>query len=162
MSAHLTDTARRLAKVLWTQHTVYRDRTGGVVIRADHIERWISLAATGTRGNVLIRAGRLLDGGTTAPARVEAVMPLSTGIDGLAATCRRLLADTAEVSEVPSRHQPRTDSGTRSAKRRRTPRRERPRRQGRGRYRATWVIAAAAAVAISLYAYSAYQAAGGR
>ncbi|MFE7773593.1 hypothetical protein ACFU5O_06795 [Streptomyces sp. NPDC057445] len=95
MSAQLRETAGELAEVLWREHTVYRDRTGGVVIRGEHVQRWISIGATGGRGEVLLRAGRILDGGTTAPARVEAVASLTAGTAELAAVCRRLLAETA-------------------------------------------------------------------
>ncbi|WP_344087651.1 hypothetical protein, partial [Streptomyces stramineus] len=95
MRAELRDTAGALAKLLWREHIVYRDRVGHVVIRGEHVQRWISLAPTGGRDEVLIRAGRILDGGTTAPARSEAVVPLSAGTGALAAVCRRLLADAA-------------------------------------------------------------------
>ncbi|MEU4199352.1 hypothetical protein [Streptomyces sp. NPDC045470] len=151
MLAHLTDTARQLAAVLWQQHTVYRDRTGGVVIRGEHVQRWISLSVTGTRGEVLLRAGRILDGGTSAPARAETVMRLDSGTDELAAACRRLLADTAlsGVSEAP-----------------REPRAGRSRPQARqragGARIALWVLLAtvtSAAVLAALVAYSSYRAA---
>ncbi|MEV3987412.1 hypothetical protein AB0J57_00725 [Streptomyces sp. NPDC049837] len=95
MSAQLREAASELAGVLWREHTVYRERSGGVVIRGEHVKRWISLAPAGGRDEILLRAGRILDGGTTAPARSEAVMPLSAGTAELAAACRRLLAETA-------------------------------------------------------------------
>ncbi|MFI8519748.1 hypothetical protein ACIGEZ_18200 [Streptomyces sp. NPDC085481] len=95
MQAQLRETAAELAAVLWREHTVYRERGGGVVIRGDHVRRWISLAPTGGKDQALVRAGRLLDGGTTAPARLEAVVDLTAGTAELAAVCRRLLAETA-------------------------------------------------------------------
>lgn len=79
MGAQLRDTATELAGVLWREHTVYRERSGGMVIRGEHVRRWISLAPAGGRDEILVRAGRILDGGTTAPARSEAVVPLSAG-----------------------------------------------------------------------------------
>ncbi|KAA6221909.1 hypothetical protein CP973_08010 [Streptomyces albofaciens JCM 4342] len=154
MLAHLADTARQLAAVLWQQHTVYRDRTGGVVIRGEHVERWISLSATGTRGEVLIRAGRILDGGTSAPARAETVMRLDSGTGELAAACRRLLADIAMSAEPAAS---------------RAPGYARPARQARPRPRkarvALWVVLAtvtSASVVALLVAYSSYSAASGR
>ncbi|WP_411102859.1 hypothetical protein [Streptomyces sp. cmx-4-9] len=95
MSTQLRETADELAEVLWREHTVYRDRSGGVVIRGEHVQRWISLSTGAGRDEVLLRAGRILDGGTTAPARSEAVARLSSGTGELAAVCRRLLAETA-------------------------------------------------------------------
>ncbi|WP_438295266.1 hypothetical protein [Streptomyces sp. HUAS TT7] len=95
MSAQLRDTASELAELLWREHTLYRERSGSVVIRGAHVERWISLSPTGGQDQVLIRAGRILDGGTTAPARSEAVASLTVGTSELAAVCRRLLAETA-------------------------------------------------------------------
>lgn len=92
MGAQLRDTATELAGVLWREHTVYRERSGGMVIRGEHVRRWISLAPAGGRDEILVRAGRILDGGTTAPARSEAVVPLTAGTDVLAAACRRLKA----------------------------------------------------------------------
>ncbi|OKJ95020.1 hypothetical protein AMK26_30875 [Streptomyces sp. CB03234] len=100
MSAQLREAASELAGVLWREHTVYRERSGGVVIRGEHVKRWISLAPAGGRDEILLRAGRILDGGTTAPARSEAVMPLSVGTAELAAACRRLLAETAAEAAV--------------------------------------------------------------
>ncbi|MEU6062723.1 hypothetical protein [Streptomyces sp. NPDC047097] len=95
MSAQLRDMAEDLAKVLWREHTVYRERSGGVVIRGEHVRRWISLAPTGGRDELRLRAGRILAGGTTAPARSEVLMPRSASSAELAAACRRLLAETA-------------------------------------------------------------------
>ncbi|MEU9699312.1 hypothetical protein [Streptomyces sp. NPDC047981] len=103
MYTELRETATELAAVLWREHTVYRERGGGVVIRGEHVERWISLAPTGGRNQARLRAGRLLDGGTTAPARSEAVVDLSVGTAELAAVCRRLLADVAAAETRPPR-----------------------------------------------------------
>ncbi|MFD9636215.1 hypothetical protein [Streptomyces violascens] len=106
MSAQLLDTASELAELLWREHTLYRERTGSVVIRGAHVERWISLSPTGGQDQVLIRAGRILDGGTTAPARSEAVASLTVGTAELAAVCRRLLAETA-AGPAPRNDRPR-------------------------------------------------------
>ncbi|WP_199826993.1 hypothetical protein [Streptomyces sp. WM6378] len=110
MSAQLRDIAGELAALLWREHTLYRERSGTVVIRGAHVERWISLSPTGGQDQVLVRAGRILDGGTTAPARSEAVATLTEGTSELAAVCRRLLADTAAgpapMSERPRRGRP--------------------------------------------------------
>ncbi|MET9359526.1 hypothetical protein ABZX93_01245 [Streptomyces sp. NPDC006632] len=131
MSAQLRDTASELAGLLWREHTVYRERTGGVVIRGAHVERWISLSPTGGKDQVLIRAGRILDGGTTAPARSEAVVSLTIGTSELAAVCRRLLADAvvggsaydgvrAPGQPRPGRTKNRTKNRTKSRKSRHT------------------------------------------
>ncbi|MFF5428206.1 MULTISPECIES: hypothetical protein [unclassified Streptomyces] len=98
MYAQLRETAQALAGVLWREHTVYRERGGGVVIRNEQVDRWISLAPTGGKDRALLRAGRLLDGGTTAPARTEVVVDLTAGTTELAAVCRRLLAEVAEAA----------------------------------------------------------------
>ncbi|MFE7584383.1 hypothetical protein ACFU5Y_22820 [Streptomyces gardneri] len=95
MYVQLRETADELARVLWREHTVYRERGGGVVIRGEHVRRWISLAPTGGKDRALLRAGRILDGGTTAPARSEIVVDLTSGTAELATICRRLLADVA-------------------------------------------------------------------
>ncbi|MFJ9428233.1 hypothetical protein ACIRQY_01100 [Streptomyces sp. NPDC101490] len=99
MYAQLREKADALARVLWREHTVYRERGGGVVIRGEHVGRWISLAPTGGKDRALLRAGRLLDGGTTAPARTEVVVDLTMGTTELAAVCRRLLAEVAAAAE---------------------------------------------------------------
>ncbi|WP_328941635.1 hypothetical protein OG259_08185 [Streptomyces sp. NBC_00250] len=99
MYTQLRETAQELAGVLWREHTVYRERGGGVVIRGEHVGRWISLGPTGGKDQALLRAGRLLDGGTTAPARTEVVVDLTAGTAELAAVCRSLLADVAAVAE---------------------------------------------------------------
>ncbi|WTQ25522.1 hypothetical protein OG280_40655 [Streptomyces virginiae] len=119
MSGQLRETASELAGLLWREHTVYRDRAGGVVIRGEHVQRWISLAPAGGRDEVLVRAGRILDGGTTAPARAEAVARLCAGSGELAAVCRRLLSETAVTpTALPRRsggvqRKPRGRAGTR-------------------------------------------------
>ncbi|MCI4041676.1 hypothetical protein [Streptomyces sp. TRM75563] len=145
--------------MLWREHTVYRERSGGMVIRGEHVERWISLAPAGGSGEVLVRAGRILDGGTTAPARSEAVVPLSAGTGPLAATCRRLLAETAAdaVRVPPGRAASgRSDRPGRSHRPRRSRRSER--RNGRERHTGfgSWVIVACVVGVIALYVYSAY------
>lgn len=90
------DILEPLAKLLWRQYTVYRERGGTLVIRGEQAERWLSLTAHGS-GRVRIRAGRILDGGTTAPARAETTAPLDGDIARLAACCRGLLAETADA-----------------------------------------------------------------
>ncbi|MGW6389231.1 hypothetical protein ACWFR1_01745 [Streptomyces sp. NPDC055103] len=100
MYAQLRETADELAGILWREHTVYRERGGGVVIRGEHVRRWISLAPTGGKDRALLRAGRLLDGGTTAPARSEVVVDLTAGTAELATICRRLLADVAAGADM--------------------------------------------------------------
>ncbi|MET9428424.1 hypothetical protein [Streptomyces sp. NPDC003036] len=164
MSTQLRERAGELAAVLWREHTVYRDRAGGVVIRGEHVERWISLAPAGGRDEVLLRAGRILDGGTTAPARSEVIMPLSASTAELAAACRRLLADTA-ADAAPRTGRP---ADGRSPGRDRKPgRRERKheRRQARLRRRAqrrqrlqqrhtslrSWVVLACVAAVVAYY-----------
>lgn len=150
MRAQLSDTTHQLAAILWQKHTVYRDRTGGMVIRADHIHRWISLASTGTRGEVLIRAGRLLDGGTTAPARAETVMPLSSGTGELAAACRRLLADTATAAATTGAEAPRS----RPARQRRPVKKKVPKKRGVSS-RLVVAVLAGAATLVALASYGA-------
>uniref|UniRef100_A0AAU2VDY3 Uncharacterized protein n=1 Tax=Streptomyces sp. NBC_00003 TaxID=2903608 RepID=A0AAU2VDY3_9ACTN len=136
MSGQLRDTASELAGLLWREHTVYRERSGSVVIRGAHVERWISLSPTGGQDQVLIRAGRILDGGTTAPARSETVASLTDGTSELAAVCRRLLAETA-AGPAPRSERPRPGRGkrTKAAKPSR-----RPVRKDRHTGFASWVI----------------------
>ncbi|MES9512066.1 hypothetical protein ABWJ92_37755 [Streptomyces sp. NPDC000609] len=134
--------------MLWRKHTVYRERSGGVVIRGEHVRRWISLAPAGGRDEVLVRAGRILDGGTTAPARSEAVVPLSASTGMLAATCRRLLAEAAaDTTLVAPQAAPRRSR--RSKKGART--------KGSGKHTSfgSWVILACVTGVIALYVYSA-------
>ncbi|MGA5170508.1 MULTISPECIES: hypothetical protein [Streptomyces] len=141
MSAQLREAAGELAAVLWRQHTVYRERSGGVVIRGEHVERWISLAPAGGRDEILLRAGRILDGGTTAPARSEAVMPLTAGTAELAAACRRLLAETAADAApgtAGSAATGRKGGGSRPKARGRKPRR--PGRRTRHTGTASWIV----------------------
>lgn len=105
--------------VLWREHTVYRERSGSVVIRGSHVERWISLSPTGGQDQVLLRAGRILDGGTTAPARSETVVSLTIGTSELATVCRRLLAETAAGAAPGEGTRPRGPRKARTSKRRR-------------------------------------------
>ncbi len=150
MGAQLRETATELAGVLWREHTVYRERSGGMVIRGEHVRRWISLAPAGGRDEILVRAGRILDGGTTAPARSEAVVPLAAGTDVLAAACRRLLAEAASDA-ARDRHggaAPGAGRGRRAARA--------ARRTGRGRHTGlgSWVIVLCVVSVIGLYVYS--------
>ncbi|MFH9726630.1 hypothetical protein ACH4M4_27245 [Streptomyces sp. NPDC017254] len=139
MYTQLRETAAELAGVLWREHTVYRERGGGVVIRGEHVGRWISLGPTGGKDQALLRAGRLLDGGTTAPARTEVVVDLTAGTAELAAVCRRLLADVAAVAEpapAPSGRggrAGRTDAAGKPEKQRKPGRAARAARPGRPR-----------------------------
>lgn len=140
----MADLPGPLAKLLWRQHTVYRERGGTVVIRGEDAGRWISLAPHGS-GRVRLRAGRILDGGTTAPARAETTVPLDGDLARLAACCRGLLAETAGAREAEAR----AASPTRTT---------RPRpdsRQGRRRRGAT-VLVWAAAVVVGLIAVSVF------
>ncbi|QHF95542.1 hypothetical protein DEH18_18710 [Streptomyces sp. NHF165] len=132
----------QLAGLLWRQHSIYRERNGGIVIRGEHVARWISLSAGGTR-QLHVRAGRLLEGGTTAPARAEAVVPRECGLGELAGVCRRLLAETAGggAPEAPARH-PAPDRAERGARRSARPGDSRRRR---ARWTAGVVLALAAA-----------------
>ncbi|MBX9421860.1 hypothetical protein [Streptomyces lateritius] len=131
MYAQLRETADELAGVLWREHTVYRERGGGVVIRGEHVRRWISLGPTGGKDQALLRAGRLLDGGTTAPARTEVVVDLTAGTAELAAVCRGLLAEVAAVAEPApaATRRPRP-----SGKQRKPGRAARAARPGKGRH----------------------------
>ncbi|MDT9689925.1 hypothetical protein Q5762_16565 [Streptomyces sp. P9(2023)] len=161
MYTELRETATELAGVLWREHTVYRERGGGVVIRGEHVERWISFAPTGGRNQARLRAGRLLDGGTTAPARSETVVDLSVGTAELAAVCRRLLADVAAAETIPP---PR-------ARREKAARAERPAgsrtgtkaprpRKSRHTGLASWVVMICVAGVVGLWAYSVFGAYG--
>ncbi|MER5362376.1 hypothetical protein [Streptomyces sp. NPDC002785] len=140
--------------MLWREHTVYRERSGGVVIRGEHVRRWISLAPAGGRDEVLVRAGRILDGGTTAPARSEAVVPLSAGAGVLAATCRRLLAEAAaDVAPVaPGRAAP--GRSKRSKRSNQSGKAARPIGSGKHTSFGSWMILACVAGVIALYVYS--------
>ncbi|MFH9292310.1 hypothetical protein [Streptomyces sp. NPDC017520] len=151
VGTQLRDTAQELAAVLWREHTVYRERSGGMVIRGEHVRRWISLAPAGGRDEILVRAGRILDGGTTAPARSEAVVPLSAGTGVLAATCRRLLADAAADAARPAPDRAETGRARGSRRSRRS-----ARRNGRGRHTgfSSWVILVCVAGVIALFAYT--------
>lgn len=129
--ATVADVPGPLAKLLWRQHTVYRERDGTVVIRGEDAGRWISLASHG-RGRVRVRAGRILDGGTTAPARAETTVPLDGDLARLAACCRGLLAETAGARVAETAAPP---PGT-------APQRPRSRKGRRGRGTAVLVCAA--------------------
>ncbi|MGG7576098.1 hypothetical protein [Streptomyces sirii] len=148
MSVQLRETAQALAQTLWREHTVYRERSGGVVIRGEHVKRWISLAPAGGRDEVLVRAGRILDGGTTAPARAEAVVSLSTETVQLAATCRRLLAEAASGPTPAASRPAAPHQATNSAARKR--------RSAGGRGFGYWVIVACVVgiAALSIYGAS--------
>ncbi|MFF1506649.1 hypothetical protein [Streptomyces sp. NPDC058326] len=132
MYTQLRETAHELAGVLWREHTVYRERGGGVVIRGEHVGRWISLGPTGGKDQALLRAGRLLDGGTTAPARTEVVVDLTAGTAELATVCRRLLADVAADAEPASA--PRAGTSGKRSKPGRAARAARPGRPRRQRH----------------------------
>ncbi|MFJ6488817.1 hypothetical protein [Streptomyces californicus] len=171
MDTQLRDVAQGLARLLWREHTVYRERSGGVVIRGEHVRRWISLAPSGGRDEVLVRAGRILDGGTTAPARSEAVVSLSAGTTVLAATCRHLLAEAAadalgaaggEASGGSER--PRKTRRNRKDRKDRGPHDTAPARDRKGRARkerhtgfSSWVILLSVVGLVGLYAYSVAQ-----
>ncbi|MFE5731928.1 MULTISPECIES: hypothetical protein [unclassified Streptomyces] len=160
MYAELRDTAGELAGILWREHTVYRERGGGVVIRGEHVRRWISLAPTGGKDRALLRAGRILDGGTTAPARTEVVVDLTAGTAELAAVCRGLLADVAAMAEPA----PAPDRGGRAGKRERPERKARAPRSGRPRKErhtgaASWFVMICVAAVLGAWLYSLF---GGR
>ncbi|MFI8912443.1 hypothetical protein ACIGW4_12560, partial [Streptomyces sp. NPDC053513] len=144
MYAQLRETADELAGVLWREHTVYRERGGGVVIRGEHVRRWISLAPTGGKDRALLRAGRILDGGTTAPARTEVVVDLTAGTTELAAVCRRLLAEVAAAAEpAPAPGPSRAGRPGKKRKPGRAARAARPRRRppgGRATRPGSWVV----------------------
>lgn len=151
MYAQLRETAGDLARLLWKEHTVYRERGGGVVIRGEHVRRWISLAPTGGKDRALLRAGRILDGGTTAPARSEVVVDLTAGTAELAATCRRLLADVTAAADEPR-------PGARPAGPSRAGRAPRPPRPRRTRHTSvgSWVVLLCVAGIVGLYVYGMY------
>ncbi|MDV5149426.1 hypothetical protein R1T08_36225 [Streptomyces sp. SBC-4] len=165
MYAQLRETADELAGILWREHTVYRERGGGVVIRGEHVRRWISLAPTGGKDRALLRAGRLLDGGTTAPARSEIVVDLTAGTAELATICRRLLADVAagaDTAHGPSR------AGRPEGKPGKRPKPERAARAARpGRPRTTrhtslgsWFVLLCVAGVLGVWLYSVFGRAG--
>ncbi|WP_073952781.1 hypothetical protein [Streptomyces kebangsaanensis] len=132
--------------MLWRQHTVYRDRAGGVVIRGEHVQRWISLAPSGRKDEILLRAGRILDGGTTAPARSETVVPLRAGTGELATACRRLLAETAADAAPPAPAAP-------GRAKRRSGKPKRPGRKGKRMSLASWTVLACVVGVVALYVY---------
>ncbi|MGW8889805.1 hypothetical protein [Streptomyces sp. NPDC055749] len=149
MYTQLRETATELANVLWREHTVYRERGGGFVIRGEHVQRWISLAPTGGRNEALIRVGRILDGGTTAPARSEQIVSLSAGTSELAATCRRLLADAAAEPSRPVRGQAAGQSGEGGKG-------KRPRKARKQRHTSftSWVVIVCVVGVVGLFAYA--------
>ncbi|MEE1757441.1 hypothetical protein [Streptomyces sp. SP18CS02] len=156
MSPQLRETAGELAGLLWREHTIYRERAGGVVIRGEHVQRWISLAPAGGRDEILVRAGRILEGGTTAPARSEMIVPLTAGTGELAATCRRLLAEAAadaapRVAGPAARKADRSGGPGRTGKRRGSRRTKRPARGGRHTGLASWAVLACVAALLALY-----------
>ncbi|WP_329620262.1 hypothetical protein OG357_06715 [Streptomyces sp. NBC_01255] len=156
MYAQLRETADELAGILWREHTVYRERGGGVVIRGEHVGRWISLAPTGGKDRALLRAGRLLDGGTTAPARSETVVDLTAGTAELATICRRLLADVAagaDTAQGPSRAgRPEGKPGKRAA---RAARPGRP-RTSRHTSLGSWFVLLCVAGVLGVWLYSVF------
>ncbi|MHA7959499.1 hypothetical protein ACX9I7_17255 [Streptomyces sp. L500] len=143
MGTRLRETASEVAALLWREHVVYRERGGGVVIRGEHVQRWISMAPSGGRDEILLRAGRILDGGTTAPARTEALASLNAGTSELAATCRRLLAEVT------------TDTARPVPPPRRGRKRERRIRKGRHTSFTSWVVIVGVIALVGLYAYNA-------
>lgn len=145
MSAQLRETAAHLADTLWSRHTVYRNRAGEVVIRGEHVQRWISLAPAGRKGEILLRAGRILDGGTTAPARSQTVVPLRSGTGELALACRRLLAETAADAAPPASAAP--------GRTKRPGKPTRPGRRGKRMRLVSWVILACVVAGVVLYVY---------
>ncbi|MDX2297095.1 MULTISPECIES: hypothetical protein [Streptomyces] len=163
MYAQLRETASELAGVLWREHTVYRERGGGVVIRGEHVRRWISLAPTGGRDRALMRAGRLLDGGTTAPARTEVVVDLTAPVSELATVCRRMLAEVAAAAEPagPSRagRPGKAPKAPKASKvRKRTPRA--PRAGSRHTGAGSWVVLVLVGTAVAAWAYTVFGGAG--
>ncbi|MEV0695221.1 hypothetical protein [Streptomyces sp. NPDC050388] len=132
--------------MLWRRHTVYRDRAGGVVIRGEHVQRWISLAPSGRRDEILLRAGRILDGGTTAPARSETLVPLGAGTGELATACRRLLAETAADAAPPAPAAP--------GRTQRPGKPQRPGHRGKRMSLVSWMVLACVVGVVALYAYS--------
>ncbi|WOX21024.1 hypothetical protein [Streptomyces solicathayae] len=153
MDAQLRETAGDLARLLWREHTVYRERGGGVVIRGEHVRRWISLAPTGGKDRALLRAGRILDGGTTAPARSEVVVDLTASTAELAAVCRRLLADVTAAADEQRIPRPRAAEPSRAG---RAPRPPRPRRTRHTSF-GSWMVLLCVAGIVALYVHSLYR-----
>ncbi|GHG31655.1 hypothetical protein ACFFSH_27545 [Streptomyces filamentosus] len=151
MYAQLRETAAELAGVLWREHTVYRERGGGVVIRGEHVGRWISLAPTGGKDQALLRAGRLLDGGTTAPARTEVVVDLTVPVAELATVCRRMLAEVAAAAD-PDPGPSRAGRPAGERKRGKARRTAGSRHTGAG----SWVVLLLVGVAVAAWVYSVF------
>ncbi|MFI8962165.1 hypothetical protein ACIGO8_08620 [Streptomyces sp. NPDC053493] len=159
MQAQLREKATELAAVLWKEHTVYRERDGGVVIRGEHVRRWISLSPTGGKDQARVRAGRILDGGTTAPARMESVVDLTAGTSELAAVCRRLLAETAAEAAPsaagPGRPARAKTKGEGKGKAKGMASVPRP-RKGRHTGIASWVVLLCVGGIVALWAYDTF------
>ncbi|MEU3606376.1 hypothetical protein AB0E83_13100 [Streptomyces sp. NPDC035033] len=157
MYAQLRETATELAGVLWREHTVYRERGGGVVIRGEHVDRWISLSPTGGKDRALLRAGRLLDGGTTAPARTEVVVDLTAPVAELATVCRRMLAEVAAAAgpAAPSRAG-RAAEGGRPAKKAKKAKKAKGAKKAGSRHTGagSWVVLLLVGVAVAAWAYT--------
>ncbi|MFE1345871.1 hypothetical protein [Streptomyces sp. NPDC058757] len=166
MYAQLRETAAELAEVLWREHTVYRERGGGVVIRGEHVRRWISLAPTGGKDRALLRAGRILDGGTTAPARTEVVVDLTAPVAELATVCRRMLAEVAASAGPapgpdagPSRagRPGRGRAGRGARKQPKTPREPKaPKARSRHTGAGSWVVLVLVGIAVAAWAYGVF------
>ncbi|MFJ5709314.1 hypothetical protein [Streptomyces sp. NPDC093105] len=159
MYAQLRETASELAGVLWREHTVYRERGGGVVIRGEHVRRWISLAPTGGRDQALLRAGRLLDGGTTAPARTEVVVDLTAPVSELATVCRRMLAEVAAAAEPagPTAGPSRAGRPRRESKAPKTPKAPKaPKVRSRHTGAGSWVVLVLVGIAVAAWAYTVF------
>ncbi|MET9350700.1 hypothetical protein [Streptomyces termitum] len=157
MYAQLREKANELARILWREHTVYRERGGGVVIRGEHVRRWISLAPTGGKDQALLRAGRLLDGGTTAPARTEVVVDLTTPVADLAAICRRMLAEVAAAADVPDGGPSRAGRPKAAGKGKREKREKRartPRASSRHTGLGSWVVLLMVCTVVAAWAYT--------
>ncbi|WP_419994437.1 hypothetical protein [Streptomyces boninensis] len=143
----LRETARELAAILWREHTVYRERGGTLVVRSESAGRWISLTSAGTDA-VRVRAGRVLDGGTTAPARVEASVARGSDTGALAACCRSLLAEipaSADFAAGP------VAAGRGAAGR------ERPARPARRKKDRRWLVTTAVVLLMALLVAAWYQ-----
>ncbi|GHJ94667.1 hypothetical protein SNE510_41860 [Streptomyces sp. NE5-10] len=161
MYAQLRETAAELAGILWREHTVYRERGGGVVIRGEHVRRWISLAPTGGRDQALLRAGRILDGGTTAPARTEVVVDLTAPVAELATVCRRMLAEVAAAVEPgPGAGPSRSGRPGKASKARKEPRaRKASKAPGAGSRHTgagSWVVLVLVGIAVAAWVYSVF------
>ncbi|MFB7342935.1 hypothetical protein ACFCZ6_23025 [Streptomyces hydrogenans] len=158
MYAQLRETAAELAGILWREHAVYRERGGGVVIRGEHVRRWISLAPTGGKDQALLRAGRILDGGTTAPARTEVVVDLTVPVAELATVCRRMLAEVAAAAEPgPGSGPSRSGRSGKAPKPGKAPKARKPPKAGsRHTGAGSWVVLVLVGIAVAAWVYSAF------